>query len=118
MSAIFLQALESQGQNINSFANFADWCENKNTLDKKIIHTIDQLLVEAKTSNCKLANQRLLNEKTSLYLNKKEISSLLPLRNFPNIVRLSLIDNQISDLTPLKSLPNLECLYLDTKFSH
>jgi len=100
---LFDQASEGQVKDMNSFNTFNDWCENKSKLDKEINNTIEQLLLKAKTSDCELADKR-LNESSSLNLDKKGISSILPLKSFQNLVKLSLFENQINDLTPLKSL--------------
>ena len=109
---LFIQVSTSQGQDIDSFKTFADWCENKDALIKEIRHTVEQLLVEAKTSNCRLANEQLSNKTSTIYLDKKGISSLLPLKSLPNLTSLILNENQINDLAPLQSLTNLDSLGL------
>ncbi|MFO0128872.1 MAG: leucine-rich repeat domain-containing protein, partial [Pseudanabaena sp.] len=111
-SMLFIQVSASQGQDINSFKTFADWCDNKDSLRKEMRHTVEQLLVEAKTPNCRLANEELSNKILTIYLDKKGISSLHPLKSLPNIIRIDLSGNQINDLAPLQSLTNLEYLYL------
>jgi internalin A len=109
LSALFGQVCEAQVEDINSFSSFTDWCENKYKLDSDTIHTIDQLLLIAKTDDCKLANKR-LNELTHLSLSQKKISSLAPLNSFRNLTAITLSENQVTDTKPLSFLTNLIAL--------
>jgi Leucine-rich repeat (LRR) protein len=103
---LFSQESRSQVQDFNKFKTFEDWCENKDNLNQEIRHTVEQLLLFAKISDCKFASEKLSSGK-SLYLNNLGISDLRPLTSLRNIIRLSLNKNQITDIKPLEKLVNI-----------
>jgi internalin A len=108
---LFNNYAESQAHDMDSFKTFIDWCENRDSLNEDIKYTIEQMLVEAKTSDCKLANQKLLQE-GGLSLNKRRISNLLPIGSLTNLKFLGLENNNINDISPLSCLTNLTRLSL------
>ena len=70
---------------------FVDWCLGRANLTSEIKHTVDVLLQEAKTKDCKQADNKL-----------------------STFIALYLADNQIADLKPLSSLTKLTFLGLVT----
>jgi internalin A len=91
---------------------FADWCLNKANLSMEALHTVDVLLQEARTQDCRQAD-KLLSTRTELRLESKQIADLTPLSSLTNLTVLILNNNQIADLTPLSSLTNLTVLILN-----
>jgi internalin A len=91
--------------------SFAQWCEEKNNLPADSKLTVDLLLKEADTKDCKLANTK-LRKLTQLDLYHNDISNLEPLASLSNLTSLDLIGNRISDVKPLASLSNLTYLAL------
>jgi internalin A len=90
---------------------FTQWCEEKGTLPAASKLTVDLLLKEVDTEDCKLANTKLL-KLNHLDLYHSKISNLEPLASLSNLTSLDLIGNQISDLKPLAGLSNLTYLAL------
>lgn len=90
---------------------FTQWCNEKESLPAATRLTIDLLLKEVDTKDCKLANSKLSNL-NSLDLYYDKITSIEPLASLVNLTSLDLIGNQISDLTPLAGLINLNYLSL------
>jgi internalin A len=101
-------AQESRAEQLNTvtFSSFEDWCENKDTLNEETKHTVEMLLLKAKTSDCKFASKKLSTYK-SLRLDKRGISNLLPLSSLKNLNQLNINDNKIADIKPLESLTKL-----------
>jgi internalin A len=83
--------------------SFAQWCSQKESVSAGARHTIDVLLKETGSKNCKKAD-RLLKNLTELDLYKKKISDLEPLAGLTNLTSINLFENQISDIKPLASL--------------
>ena len=90
---------------------FVDWCLNRANLTLETRHTVDVLLQEAKTQDCKQADNK-LSTLTTLNLISNQIADLKPLSSLTNIDSLYLSNNQIADLKPLSSLINLDTLDL------
>jgi internalin A len=91
--------------------SFTQWCEEKNNLPAESKLTVDLLLKEADTEDCKLANAK-LRKLTQIDLYHNNITNLEPLASLSNLTSLDLIGNQISDLKPLAGLSNLTYLAL------
>jgi Leucine-rich repeat (LRR) protein len=91
--------------------SFAQWCQEKDTLPPATVRTIDILLKQAKTQNCKSADS-ILGKLTELNIREGKISDLRPIAGFKNLTILNLDDNQIVDLTPLSNLSKLTILSL------
>jgi internalin A len=91
--------------------SFTQWCEEKDNLPAASKLTVDLLLKEADTKDCKLANTKLL-KLTQLDLYHNDISNLEPLASFSNLTSLDLIGNHIIDIKPLAGLRNLTYLAL------
>ncbi len=91
---------------------FAQWCQQKNSVPAATKLTIDLLLKQAGTKNCKLADAKIssLNE---LNLSERGISDLKPLSGLTKLTNLSLYNNKIRDLKPLSSLAKLIDLNLN-----
>ena len=97
-----------QPTNIKSFT---EWCEEKSTLPKATKHTVEVLLKEVETQDCKEANRK-LSSLTELFLGANQISDLKPLSSLTNLTKLSLDENKISDVKPLSGLTKLIYLRL------
>ncbi|MEH1882823.1 leucine-rich repeat domain-containing protein [Nostoc sp.] len=93
--------------------SFIDWCQQKSTLPPQTKHTVEVLLKEAQTQNCKQANQKLTNL-TYLNLNFSLISDIKPLSALTNLTYLNLNFNQISDIKPLSALTHVNDLFLNS----
>jgi Leucine-rich repeat (LRR) protein len=93
--------------------SFAQWCQEKDTLPPATVRTIDILLKQAKTQNCKSADS-ILGKLTELNIREGKISDLRPIAGFKNLTILNLDDNQIVDLAPLSNLSKLTTLSLST----
>jgi internalin A len=91
--------------------SFTQWCEEKSNLPAASKLTVDILLKEADTEDCKLANTK-LQKLTQLDLYHSNISNLEPIAGFTNLISLDLIGNQITDIKPLAGLTNLTYLAL------
>jgi len=96
--------------------SFEQWCLQKDSFPVETKKTIEIMLEQAGTQDCKLADSK-LNSLTRLYLRSNQISSnqisdLKPITSLTNLTYLDLGDNQISDLKPVASLTNLTDLYL------
>jgi internalin A len=90
---------------------FLDLCQSS-SLSQEARNTLDVLLKEvAKTSECKLASQR-LDGLRSLTIRGKGISDLTPISTFWNLKELDLSDNNIENLTPLSNIRPLDKLFL------
>jgi Leucine-rich repeat (LRR) protein len=106
--ALNSQSIPSAQSKIKSFAQ---WCQEKDTLPPATVRTIDILLKQAKTQNCKSADS-MLGKLTELNIREGKISDLRPIAGFKNLTILNLDDNQIVDLTPLSNLSKLTTLSL------
>ncbi len=91
--------------------SFAQWCQEKETLSVATARTIDILLKQAKTQNCKSADS-ILGKLTELNIREGKISDLQPIAGFKNLTILNLDGNQIVDLAPLSNLYKLTTLSL------
>jgi uncharacterized membrane protein len=91
--------------------SFVQWCQEKDTLSVATARTIDILLKQAKTQNCKSADS-ILDKLTELSIREGKISDLRPIAGFKNLTILNLDQNQIVDLTPLSNLSKLTTLSL------
>ncbi len=91
--------------------SFVQWCQEKDAVPAATKLTIDLLLKEADTNDCKQADTKLRNL-TSLDLYHSQVSDLTPLAGLRNLTNLDLIGNQISDIKPLANLHNLTFLSL------
>jgi internalin A len=127
MKRVFLLAIElgllSQLMSCNSFSSptklesvpqpvsksFTQWCNEKESLPAGTKFTVDLLLKEADTKDCKLADAK-LSKLNSLDLYYDKITNIEPLASLSNLTSLDLIGNQISDLKPLAGLINLTYL--------
>ncbi|MEO0456955.1 MAG: CHAT domain-containing protein [Cyanobacteria bacterium P01_A01_bin.114] len=90
---------------------FADQCRQRQQLSSAEQHTVEQLLDIADAADCQATHDFLLTQ-TSLELQDRQIVSLQPLAQFPQLETLYLDNNQIADLKPLTSLTQLSELYL------
>ncbi|MCU0543034.1 MAG: leucine-rich repeat domain-containing protein [Oscillatoriaceae cyanobacterium Prado104] len=93
-----------------NYQTFTDWCANKANLNYQARLTVDLLLEQAGSKDCKQADRK-LSSLTELKINDKPISNLHPLKSLVNLTSLNIWRSQISDLTPLESLTQLT--YLD-----
>ena len=103
---VLTESAKAQDVSYETFKTFQDWCENKDSLSKEIRQTVDILIEKAKTSDCKLANEKLSNYR-DLNITNRGISNLLPLISFSNLTRLNLNKNQIVSIQPLEKLTKL-----------
>ncbi len=106
--ALTSQSIPSAQLKIKSFAQ---WCQNKDTLSTATVRTIDILLKQAKTQNCKSA-ESILVKLTELNIREGKISDLRPIAGLKNLTILNLDDNKIVDLAPLSNLSKLTTLSL------
>ncbi len=93
--------------------SFLQWCEQKDSVPAATRHTIDLLLNEAGTKNCKLADRK-LRTLTELDLSIDRLVDIQPLVGLTNLTELRLDSNQIVDIKPLAGLTKLTILYLHT----
>ena len=100
---------DPQPSQINSFEA---WCRQKESVPTATKKTIDVLLKEAGTKDCKLADRQ-LKTLTSLDLGGNKISDVKLLAGLTKLNYLALSFNQISDLRPLAGLTNLTTLILN-----
>jgi Leucine-rich repeat (LRR) protein len=91
--------------------SFAQWCQEKNTLSAATVRTINLLLKQAKTQNCKSADTALA-KLTELTIRESKISDLQPIAALRNLTKLDLTQNQIVDISPLTNLSKLTDLNL------
>jgi internalin A len=91
--------------------DFIELCERRKSLPRATRHTIDEILDQIGTKNCRKANAKVI-KMGSLILRGKVIADLSPIAMFPNLDSLSLSDNQITDLRPLANLTKLRSLSL------
>ena len=103
---LLTKSAESRRIETATFKTFEDWCKNKDSLNEEVKHTINVLLAKVKTSDCKIANEK-LSDTWFIDLSHSEISNLLPLSSFTKLTRLNLADNQIVDIKPLEKLTKL-----------
>ena len=92
-------------------SSFKEWCQKRSSLSAEVRKTVEVLLAQAGTSDCKLAAENLLS-RTELYLSQTGISDLSPLSGLTNLTKLTLRENQIADIRPLAELTNLQELFL------
>jgi internalin A len=111
--ALLLQAVPAMGDPTKPAKTkiFTQWCQERKSASAATKLTIDLLLKQAGTKNCKLANSK-LTKLEHLDLSNSKISDLTPLASLTKLNALELSTNQISDLKPLTSLTKLRGLYL------
>ncbi len=98
--------------NPQTFESFADFCTNKENLPPETRHTVEVLLLKAKTQECDRAQTALTNL-TELSLIRNQIVDIKPLSKFTNLRKLNLSLNQITDVQPLSGMTNLRFLVLN-----
>jgi internalin A len=74
--------------------SFAEWCQQKESVPADTRHTVDVLLKEAGTNNCKQADTKFRNL-TELALRYNPIIDVKPLAGLTNLTGLNLQINQI-----------------------
>jgi internalin A len=92
---------------------FLQWCKQKKSVSDDTKRTIDILLQEAGTKDCKLADRN-LSSLTELDLSINQLVDVQPLAGLTNLTELRLDSNHIVDIQPLAGLTNLTILYLHT----
>ena len=92
---------------------FLQWCSQKKSVSADTKRTIDILLYEAGTKDCKRADRNLRNL-TELDLSINQLVDIRPLAGLTNLTELRLDSNHIVDIKPLAGLTNLTILYLHT----
>jgi internalin A len=85
---------------------FTQWCQERNSVPAATKLTIDLLLKQADTQDCKQADAK-LSILTELNLNDAKISDLQPLSSLTKLKSLDLTNNQIRDLKPIAGLTKL-----------
>ncbi len=103
---VLTESAKAQDVSYETFKTFQDWCENKDSLSKEIRQTVDILIEKAKTSDCKLANEKLSSYR-DLNITQRKISNILPLGSFTRLTKLNLSYNQITDIKSLEKLVNM-----------
>ena len=106
---LFPKPILSQQVGATTFKNFEDWCKNKDSLNEEVTHTINVLLTKVRTSDCKIASEK-LSGTWFIDLSHSGIISLLPLSSFTNLTKLNLTRNKIVDIKPLEKLTKLTSL--------
>jgi internalin A len=96
----------SQHPKTANFKTFEDLCKGKDKVSNDIRHTVEELLLVTRTSDCTIAREK-LSKARYLPFNNRGISNLLPLSFFPNLTKLNLTNNQIVDIKPLEKLTKL-----------
>jgi internalin A len=111
--ALLLQALPANAiaTQQSKPKTFAQWCQQRNSVPAATKLTIDLLLTEAGTQDCKQANSKLINL-TRLDLSDAKISDLQPLTGLTKLTNLKIAGNEISNLQPLAGLTNLTYLII------
>jgi internalin A len=92
---------------------FLQWCQQKKSVSTDTKRTIDILLQEAGTKDCKRADRK-LRSLTELDLSINQLVDVKPLAGLTNLTELRLDSNHIVDISPLAGLTNLTILYLHT----
>ena len=99
--------------NTEDFTTFTDWCLNKHELVQSTENTIDKLLNEVDTTDCSLAEKRLLNLSYVVFYGENgESLDLRPFNSLTHFTSISISAGNISDITPLKSSKGLKRLDL------
>ncbi|MEE3719455.1 leucine-rich repeat domain-containing protein [Tumidithrix elongata RA019] len=107
--------------------SFEEWCKEKDSLTEKMVKisdsrgyqpvsakkTIEALLEQSGTQDCKLAESK-LKSLLELNLTSKQITDVAPLASLTNLTTLDISRNGIIDVTPLASLTNLTNLGLSS----
>ena len=93
--------------------NFSHYCQlsQLGKAPRSITHTVNTLLVAAKTTDCTLAFKR-LNKMTYLSLANKHLTSVQPFYGITNLRYLDLSHNQISSLWGIEDNHSLQFLRL------
>jgi internalin A len=112
-SIVFAQVFSITAAFSQQPKTFLQWCQQKKSVSADTKRTIDILLYEAGTKDCKLANRN-LNRLTELDLSINQLVDVQPLAGLTNLTELRLDSNQIVDIQPLAGLTNLTILYLHT----
>ncbi len=93
--------------------SFAQWCQQKKSVSANTRHTIDVLLKEAGTKDCRKADAK-LKTLTTLNLDHNKIIDVKPLSGLTKLTALSLNSNEIVDVKPLSGLTKLTELTLNS----
>ncbi|MEQ8973051.1 MAG: leucine-rich repeat domain-containing protein [Coleofasciculus sp. C1-SOL-03] len=101
----------AQAANPSLGSSFQEWCLNKTSLSAEARKTVEVLLEEAGTSDCKQADDN-LSSRTELDLSFSQITDVSSLSGLTNLSLLDLSNNQITDVSPLSGLTNLTGLDL------
>jgi internalin A len=91
---------------------FAQLCQEKESLSVSIQKTINSLLDQVETVNCKTAESK-LKKMTKLTLSNSGINDIRPLAGLTGLTEIDLSSNQIVDISPLANLKKLKTLNLD-----
>jgi len=84
IATIFLSCLNANAETVApSPKSFEQWCQQKNSLPAATKKTVEALLKESGTQDCKLANIK-LNSLLELNLSGNQISDLKPLAGLSN----------------------------------
>ncbi|MFP4122225.1 leucine-rich repeat domain-containing protein [Coleofasciculus sp.] len=103
----------AQAANPSLGSSFKEWCLNKTSLSAEARKTVEVLLEEAGTSDCKQADEN-LSSRTELFLYDNKITDVSPLSGLTNLTVLYLHYNQITDVSALSGLTNLRRLNLSS----
>ncbi len=111
--ALLLQALPANAiaTQQSKPKTFTQWCQQRSSVPAATKLTIDLLLKEAGTQDCKQANSKLVNL-TRLDLSVAKISDLQPLAGLTKLTNLKIAGNEISELQPLAGLTKLNYLII------
>ncbi|MDX2256729.1 MAG: leucine-rich repeat domain-containing protein [Pseudanabaenaceae cyanobacterium bins.39] len=98
---------------------FEQWCQQKDSLSAGAKNTVEALLKQAETQDCKVANQK-LNSFDEISITFGSITDFEPIATLTNLTALYLIESssegvdriEITDLSPLSKLPKLTNLFL------
>jgi internalin A len=96
----------------SSIKGFAQFCQEKESLSAATQKTINSLLDQVETVNCKTAESK-LKKMTKLTLNNSGVSDIRPLAGLTGLTEIDLSSNQIVDVSPLANLKKLRTLNLD-----
>ncbi len=94
-NGVSANAAETRSGNMRR--TFADWCRQKADLSPQAKYTVEELLKQAETTECDVANQR-LSSANALFLWDNQISDIKPLESLTNLRYLFLDNNKISDI--------------------
>jgi internalin A len=128
-------AIEQNPASIKKVKSFEQWCRQKKSLPPATRRTIDVMLSQVNTKNCRTADFKLnkltkleirnyvdyvdrisdiqpfasLTKLTELSIEGQKISDLRPLSRMTNLTNLNLSGNQVSDVRALAGMTNCKC---------